>query len=67
MVLDIRYLPSVYKTQVEFRSHFLGKKVRRMVREIRYILQAVVCFEVVICTFNSPRKLCLYAVTSKGF
>ena len=26
MVRDIRYLSSVYKTQVEFRSHFSGKK-----------------------------------------
>ena len=32
-----KYLPSAYKTQVEFRSHFSGKKVRLMVREIRYL------------------------------
>ena len=32
-----KYLPSAYKTQVEFRSHFSGKKVRLTVREIRYI------------------------------
>ena len=40
-----KYLPSAYKTQVEFRSHFSGKsasygvgeKVHLMVREIRYI------------------------------
>ena len=31
-----KYLPSVYKTQVNFRSHFSGKKVRLIVREIRY-------------------------------
>jgi hypothetical protein len=30
------YLPSAHKTQVEFRSHFSGKKVRLMGREIRY-------------------------------
>jgi len=33
------YLPSVHKMQVEFRSHFTGKKVQLMGREIRYILQ----------------------------
>ena len=32
-----KYLPLAYKTQVDFRSHFLGKKVRLIVREIRYI------------------------------
>ena len=32
-----KYLPSAYKTQVDFRSHFSGKKVRLVVREIRYI------------------------------
>ena len=26
MVRDIQYLSSAYKTQVEFRSHFFGKK-----------------------------------------
>ena len=31
MVRDIWYLPSAYKMQVEFRSHFSGKKVRLMV------------------------------------
>ena len=31
-----KYLPSAYKTQVDFRSHFTGKKVRLIVREIRY-------------------------------
>ena len=31
-----KYLPLAYKTQVEFRSHFSGKKVRLMVREIWY-------------------------------
>ena len=31
-----KYLPSAYKTQVDFRSHFSGKKVRLIVREIRY-------------------------------
>ena len=35
MVQDIRYLPSAYKTQVEFRSHFSGKKVCLMAQEIR--------------------------------
>jgi hypothetical protein len=29
-----------------------------------FILQAVVCCEVAICTFNSPREFCLHAVTS---
>ena len=33
-----KYLPSAYKTQVDFRSHFSGKKVRLIVREIRYVL-----------------------------
>ena len=32
-----KYLPSAYKTQVDFRSHFSGKKVRLIVREIQYI------------------------------
>jgi hypothetical protein len=32
-----KYLPSVYKTQFEFRSHFSGKKVRLIGQEIRYI------------------------------
>ena len=32
-----KYLPSAYKTQVDFRSHFSGKKVRLIVREIRYL------------------------------
>ena len=31
-----KYLPLAYKTQVDFRSHFSGKKVRLIVREIRY-------------------------------
>ena len=31
-----KYLASAYKMQVEFRSLFSGKKVRLMVREIRY-------------------------------
>ena len=37
------YLPSAYKTQVEFRSHFSEKKVRLMVQEIRYILYKSIC------------------------
>ena len=32
-----RYLPSAYKKQVEFRSHFSGKNVHLMVQEIRYV------------------------------
>ena len=32
-----KYLPSAHKTQVEFRSHFSGKKVHLMGWEIRYI------------------------------
>ena len=36
-----KYLPSVYKTQVEFKSHFSGKKVRLMVREIRYTVHNI--------------------------
>ena len=32
-----KYLPSAYKTQVDFRSHFSGKSVCLIVREIRYI------------------------------
>jgi hypothetical protein len=31
------YLPSAHKTQVEFRSHFSGKKVRLMGQEIRCV------------------------------
>ena len=42
MVRDIRYLPSAYNTQVEFRSHFSGKKVRLMVREIWYSVILIV-------------------------
>jgi hypothetical protein len=38
------YLPSAHKTQVEFRSHFSGKKVRLMGQEIRY-LQSFSSFE----------------------
>ena len=33
-----KYVLSPYKTQVEFRSHFSGKKVRLMVREIWCLL-----------------------------
>ena len=33
-----KYLPSAYKTQVDFRSHFSGKTVRLIVREIRYVI-----------------------------
>ena len=33
-----KYLPSAYKTQVDFRSHFSGKEVRLIVREIRYLM-----------------------------
>ena len=33
-----KYLPLADKKQVEFRSHFSGKKVRLTVREIRYII-----------------------------
>ena len=29
-----KYLPSAYKTQVDFRSHFSGKKVHLIVLEI---------------------------------
>ena len=32
-----KYLPSAYKMQVDFRSHFSGKKVRLIVREIQYL------------------------------
>ena len=35
-----KYLPSAYKTQVDFRSHFSGKKVRLIVREVRYKIHA---------------------------
>ena len=48
-----KYLPLVYKTQVEFRSYFSGKKVRLMVQEIRYITSAKIgskiATEVLIC------------------
>jgi hypothetical protein len=30
-----KYLPSTYKTQFEFKSHFSGKKVCLMGREIQ--------------------------------
>ena len=40
----IKYLPSVYKTQFNFRSHFSGKKVRLVIREIRYLMQCAVAF-----------------------
>jgi hypothetical protein len=30
-----KYLPSAYRTQFEFRSHFSGEKVRLIGREIR--------------------------------
>ena len=40
-----KYLPSAYKTQVDFRSHFSGKKVRLMVREIRYLKLMKLIFE----------------------
>ena len=33
-----KYLPSAYKMQVDFRSHFSGEKVRLIVREIQYII-----------------------------
>ena len=33
-----KYLPSAYKMQVDFRSHFSGGKVHLIVREIRYVL-----------------------------
>jgi hypothetical protein len=33
-----KYLPSAYKTQFEFRSHFSGKKVHLIGREIRYFV-----------------------------
>ena len=39
-----KYLPSAYKTQVEFRSHFSEKKVRLMVREIQYVLSSEFVF-----------------------
>ena len=32
-----KYLPLAYKMQVDFRSHFSGKKVCLIVREIRYL------------------------------
>ena len=32
-----KYLPSAYNSQVDFRSHFSGKKVHLIVREIRYL------------------------------
>ena len=39
-----KYLPLAYKTQVDFRSHFSGKKVRLMVREIRYIVRSFMIY-----------------------
>jgi hypothetical protein len=33
-----KYLPSVYKTQFKFRSHFSGGKVHFIGREIQYVL-----------------------------
>jgi hypothetical protein len=38
-----KYLPSACKTQFEFRSHFFGKKVRLIGREIRYIEIHYIC------------------------
>ena len=32
-----KYLPSVHKMHVDFRSHFSGKKVCLIAREIRYL------------------------------
>ena len=40
-----KYVPSAYKTQVDFRSHFSGKKVCLIVREIRYIYKVGRMFE----------------------
>ena len=34
-----KYLPSAYKTQVEFRSHFSGGKVHLMVWEIQHVVE----------------------------
>ena len=42
-----KYLPSAYKTQVDFRSHFSGKKVRLIVREIRYFIHDILCTYIV--------------------
>ena len=49
-----KYLPSTYKTQIDFRSHFSGKKVRLMVREIWYVKM---CFFLSVKIFNLQTEL----------
>ena len=44
-----KYLLSAYKTQVDFRSHFSGKKVRLIVREIWYMMFHTRIFKSLLC------------------
>ena len=46
-----KYLPSAYKTQVDFRSHFLGKKVRLIVWDIGNSLKVIVFYSVGFTVF----------------
>ena len=43
-----KYLPSAYKTQVEFRSHYSGKKMHLMVREIQYVTIVLSMYSILI-------------------
>ena len=51
-----KYLPLAYKMQVDFRSHFSGKKVRLIVREIRYIVHLLVAVFFKYHSFYPPER-----------
>ena len=55
-----KYLPSVYKTQVDFRPHFSGKKVRLIVREIWYMLCLNVHVAFWVYKIHSAGYLCVW-------
>ena len=50
-----KYLRLAYKTQVDFRSHFSGKKVRLIVQEIQY----VVCYAIRTLKHMVPQETLL--------
>jgi hypothetical protein len=52
-----KYLPSAYKTQFEFRSHFSGGKVRLIGREIRYMTSAPTMFCVRVSVWETFIKI----------